>query len=560
MNNFFIIFVITINYLFAIIPADAIGTNGLVVSSKEIASEIGIDVLKKGGNAIDAAIAVGFALAVTHPAAGNIGGGGFMVIKLASGEVTTIDFRETAPGLSSRDMYLDKYGDVIQGLSWSSALASGVPGTVAGFGYVHNKYGSLDWEELLYPSILLSKYGFNLDYNNVSLLNSHKYKLKLSSDIETKKMFTKDSNFIIGELFIQKDLSETLTRIANYGYKEFYFGETADKILDCMNRTGGIITSDDLESYKPLEKQPITFNYREFNIHSMPLPSSGGITLANILNQIENIDISSLGFHSTEHIHYMAEAERRAYSDRATYLGDENFIDVPLEILISKEYALSRFNSINSNSATNSFDIYKDNVSFDDESEETTHYSVIDSFGNAVSVTTTLNGSYGNAITVDGAGFLLNNEMDDFSIKPGFPNAYGLIGNEANSISPYKKMLSSMSPTIVENQDGSLYLILGSPGGSTIITTVAQIIVNIIDFNMELDEAVEMKRFHHQCLPDIIQLENYSLAPDVIDKLSTMNHKVKYRTSIGEANCIMYKNNLFYGSADSRRNASAIAY
>ena len=548
------------NLIFPFVPVDAIGTEGVAVSSKYEASKIGLDILKKGGNAIDAAVAIGFALSVTHPGAGNIGGGGFMVIRFPDGRITSIDFREKAPQMSSRDMFLDDTGEVIPGLSWASILSSGVPGTVAGLGYAHEKYGSLNWDVLLYPSIILAKYGYKLDYNNISLMNSDRYKYKLSQDQETKKIFSKSSNYAINEIFIQNDLGKTLERIAKFGYNEFYFGETAKKIIDCMNRTGGIISYSDLESYMPLEKEPITFTYRDYSIHSMPLPSSGGITIANILNQLENVDISSFSYHSSEHIHLLVEAERRAYSDRAKFLGDEDFVDVPIDLLLSKEYALKRYNSIDLDNATDSMDIYDSAVLIDNESNETTHYSVADKNGMAVSVTTTLNGWYGNGITVDGAGFLLNNEMDDFSIKPGYPNAYGLVGNEANSISPNKRMLSSMSPTIVEDTNGELFLVLGSPGGSTIITTVTQIISNIIDFNMEIDQAVESKRVHHQCLPDLIQLENYSLQYDVINKLQSYGHDFKYKSSIGEANCIMFKNNFYYGSADSRRNASALAY
>jgi len=556
----FIIIFLLFNHLYSFVSVDAIGSQGVAVSSKYEASQIGLNILKDGGNAIDAAVAIGFALAVTHPGAGNIGGGGFMVIRFPDGIVTTIDFREKAPELSTRDMYLDDNGDVIPGLSWSSVLSTGVPGSVAGLGYAHEKYGSLEWSKLLHPSIILSKYGYKLDYNNISLMNSGRYKYKLSQDVETKKIFSKTTDFAINELFIQDDLSRTLDRISKFGYNEFYHGETADKIIDCMNRTGGIITHADLESYTPLEKAPITFSYRNYKIHSMPLPSSGGITIANILNQLENINVSSLGYHSSEHVHYLVESERRAYSDRAKYLGDSDFVDVPIDMLISKDYAKTMFDTIQDDKATNSDDIYDSNVSIKTESSETTHYSVADKNGMAVSVTTTLNGWYGNGITVDNAGFLLNNEMDDFSIKPGFPNAYGLVGNEANSIAPNKRMLSSMSPTIVEYPDGGLFLVVGSPGGSTIITTVTQIISNVIDFNMEIDQAVESRRIHHQCLPDLIQLENYTLPYDVINKLSSYGHAFKYRSSIGEANCIMFKNNMYYGSADSRRNASAIGY
>ena len=557
-----ILVLITVSPILSYISSDAVGANGMVVSSKIDASKIGIDILKKGGNAIDAAVAVGFALSVTHSGAGNLGGGGFAVIRLADGTVTTIDFRETAPLLSKKEMYLDENGNVIPGLSWSSSLSAGVPGTVAGLGYIHEKYGSMSWETLVYPSVFLAKYGFELDYHSVSVLNSPKYKSKLSYDKESKKIFTKDNNFKIGDIFIQEDLSNTLSRIAKYGYKEFYYGETSDLIINCMNRVNGIISIEDLHSYEVIEKEPIHGTYRGYNIYSMPPSSSGGITLINILNQIENIDINSLGFHSSAHVHYLVEAEKRAYADRAVYLGDTQYVDVPIDFLISKDYAKDRFEEINHSYATDGSLIYETNLSATEESEETTHFSIIDSFGNAVSITTTLNGWYGNGITVDNAGFLLNNEMDDFSIKPGYPNAYGLVGSNANSIEPGKRMLSSMTPTIVETSENDIYLVLGSPGGSTIITTVAQIISNVIDFSMDIDQAVESKRFHHQCLPDKIQLEMFSLPTDVINKLSLMNHDYIYRSrlGIGEANCIMNVDGFYYGAADSRRDSKAIAY
>ena len=551
-----------IAFLFSFVANDAVGNNGIVVSSNEISSQIGIDILKNGGNAFDAAVAVGFSLAVTHPSAGNIGGGGFMVIRLANGEKHTIDFREKAPSNSSRDMFLDDNGNVVPGLSWSSVLSSGVPGTVAGLGHLHENFGSMPWDKLLYPAVNLASLGYPLDYFNVYILNSDNYKNKLSADIETKKIFSKKNSYKVGDIFVQKDLSNTLKRIADFGYNEFYIGKTADKIIDCMNRTGGIISYDDLKNYKPIFREPINFTYRDYNIYSMPLPSSGGITLANILNQIENVDVNSLGFQSSEHVHYMVEAEKRAYADRALYLGDIDFVEVPVSKLISKEYAYNRFNYSSSHLSTSSYDLY-DTLNFvDNESEETTHYSIVDKFGNAISVTTTLNGWYGNGITVDGAGFLLNNEMDDFSSKPGEPNKYGLIGNEANSIAPNKRMLSSMTPTIVEDSNNDLFLILGSPGGSTIITTVAQIIVNVIDFGMEIDEAVEQNRFHHQLLPDVIQLERFTLGNDVINNLISRGHDFIYRSKfgIGEANCIMIRDDNYYGGADSRRNAKAVAY
>ena len=562
MLSFLISFIIITTNLYPYISADAIGENGLVVSSKKVASNIGIDILKKGGNAIDAAVAVCFALSVAHPSAGNLGGGGFMVIKFSDGSSTTIDFREVAPLKSSKDMFLDTDGNVIDGLSTLSALASGVPGTVFGLGYAHKKYGRLDWYDLVFPSILLAKYGYKLDAHNVSLLNNENLKNKLSIDKYTKSIFTKDDKYTLNELFIQKDLSKTLHRIADFGYQEFYHGLTADLLVESLNKKNGIISHADLESYYVVESSPISFSYRDYDIISMPPSSSGGVTLGIILNQLEYFDLSLLTFQDSKHVHALVESEKRAYADRHKYLGDSAFIDIPFDLLLSDKHASELYRSINEDLSTPSEDIFDQNLPTNNESEETTHFSIIDKYGNCVSITTTLNGWFGNGIAVDGAGFLLNNEMDDFSIKPGYPNMYGLVGSNANEIKPYKRMLSSMTPTIVSKKDGMPYLILGSPGGSTIITTVAQIIVNVIDFNMELKDAVEVKRFHHQWIPDIIQIENHSLSNEVINKLSDMGHDIIYRSSIGigEANCIMIDHDFYYGAADSRRGAKATAY
>ena len=540
---------------------DAVGVNGMVVSSNDLATQAGTDILKNGGNAIDAAVAVGFALAVTHPGAGNIGGGGFMVIRFADGSSTTIDFRETAPYLSDKDMFLDTDGNVIKGKSWNTSYAVGVPGTVAGLGYAHQKYGTQRWYSLLQPSIKLAKFGHNIDYLNFSLLNSSYYKKYLSIDEETKKIFYKEEGFLLGDLFVQKDLASTLTRIANHGYQEFYEGKTSEYILDCMNRTGGLISSSDLKKYRPIERKPIEFQYRDYKVITMPPASSGGIVLAQILNQLEHLNIDSIEHHSYKHIHYMSEIEKRAYADRAEALGDMDFIDIPIEVMISDEYAYKKWSDIDCCLATPSNKVEPIKSNFY-EKEETTHYSVVDQWGNSVSVTTTINGWYGSGITVDNAGFLLNNEMDDFSIKPGYPNKYGLVGSWANAIEPGKRMLSSMTPTIVEDKEGDLFLVVGSPGGSTIITTVAQIISNVIDYKMPLKDAVESSRTHHQWLPDKIFLENRMFSTDIINKLIDLGHNIDYKQSIGEANCIMYdsKSKIFLGVSDSRRNGSAIGY
>ena len=547
---------------------DAIGYNGMVVSSNEYASNVGIDILKKGGNAIDAAIGVSFALAVVHPGAGNIGGGGFMVIRTSDGKVSTIDFREKAPSKASKDMFLDDSLNVIPGKSWSTSLATGVPGSVAGMWLAHQKYGSISWADIVRPSVKLAQYGFNLDPLNCSYLNSEYYKNLLSNDIEAKKIFTKSTNFKIGETLIQTDLANTLRRIAFNGYKGFYEGETAKNIIKCMDRTGGIISEQDLKNYKAIERAPIEFDYNGYKVYSMPPPSSGGVALAGILNQLENVNFDSITYHSADYIHLIVEAERNVYADRSVYLGDSDFNDIAIDELISDNYNNSRWNEVDLLNARKSNEVKEGNIIYN-ESEETTHYSVVDKWGNAVSVTTTVNGWFGNGIVVDDSGFLLNNEMDDFSSKPGHPNKYGLVGNVLNSIEPNKRMLSSMSPTIVENPEGELFLVVGSPGGSTIITTVAQVILNVINQNMSIKDAVEQSRFHHQWLPDIVYFEPLNFSKETLNSLKNMGHNLSYRRSIGEANCIKIdylddldkqKGYIFSGAADSRRGASAKSY
>ena len=567
---FFIL--ILFSFLFSKIP-DAVGYNGMVVTSNKYASEVGVQVLKNGGNAIDAAVAVSFALAVVHPGAGNIGGGGFMVIRTAEGDVTTIDFREKAPSSAYRDMFLDDSLNVIEGKSWSTALASGIPGSVSGMWLAHEKYGTKSWQSLISPSVSLARYGFDLDLLNCSYLNSKKYKSFLSNDSEAKKIFTKSSDYKIGENFKQTDLANTLFRISLYGKKDFYEGKTAQNIIKCMNRTGGIITAEDLKNYEAIEREPIEFEYKGYRIYTMPPPSSGGIALAGILNQLENIDLSSIPYHSSDYIHYLVEAEKRVYSDRAFFLGDSDFHDIPIDVLISDDYSNKRWESVDSIKATSSSELqHGDVLNYNsNESEETTHYSIVDKWGNAVSVTTTINGWFGNGIVVDDSGFLLNNEMDDFSSKPGHPNKYGLVGNKANAIEPNKRMLSSMTPTIVEDSEGRLFLVLGSPGGSTIITTVAQVFLNVVEKNMNIKDAVEQPRFHHQWLPDKISFEYRAFSNETLLDLEERDHSYGFRYFIGEANCIKIDNLkdldkvnnysiIYSGAADSRRGASAVGY
>ncbi len=541
---------------------DAVGRFGAVTSSNRYASQAGLEILKAGGNAVDAAVAVGFALAVVHPGAGNIGGGGFMVIRFADGSVTALDYRETAPQAAYRDMFLDDSLNVIPGKSWETSWASGVPGSVDGMGRAHKKFGKLSWKKVVQPAIHLAGKGFYLELQNVK--SFRKYKEYLSRDPETREIFTKiDDEFVLGEKFKQPDLAHTLKRIARKGFREFYEGKTAKLIIDCMNRTDGLITLEDLQNYETRFREPIQFEYRGYTVYSMPPASSGGIALAGILNQLENIPLGEIPFHSAEHIHYVAEAERRVYADRAYYMGDQDFVPVPIETLTAQEYADQRWASVDSTKATPSSTMTHGPIPFQyPESEETTHYSVVDQWGNAVSVTTTINGWFGNGITVDGAGFLLNNEMDDFSAKPGVPNAFGLIGAEANAVEPGKRMLSSMTPTIVEDPEGSLFLVVGSPGGSTIITTVAQVISNVVDFGMNIETAVEAPRFHHQWLPDYVRVEPNGFSMDTIKKLSENGYQFYQRNSIGEANCIQVDpvTGYIYATGDSRRGGAALAY
>jgi gamma-glutamyltranspeptidase / glutathione hydrolase len=511
-----------------------IAPNGMVVSDHPQASRIGAEILEKGGNAIDAAIATELALAVCYPEAGNIGGGGFMVIRTKDGIADAIDFREKAPGNASRDMYLDKSGTVNEGLSTDTHLASGVPGTIDGLLNAHKKYGKLPFREIIQPAIDLATNGFPLSIAQAKSLNRNR---KIFIDRNPHKTaFVRDSLWKDGEILKQPELSETLCRIRDYGREGFYSGRTAELIIREMKRGNGILTVKDLEDYRSVWREPLTGNYRGFKIITICPPSSGGVTLLQLLKMTENYALKDMGFHTAQSLHLMTEAERRAFADRAEFLGDPDFVQVPVRKLLSAQYLNDRMKSYNSNRASLSSEtghgsplIY--------ESEQTTHYSVVDSMGNAVSTTTTLNNTFGNSIVVEGAGFLLNNEMDDFSVKPGFPNMYGLVGGEANSIQPGKRMLSSMTPTIIE-KNGKLFLVLGSPGGSTIPTSVFQVIVNILDFGMNVQEAVTSGRFHHQWLPDNLFYEKNSIDSITLKKLELMGHSLKVRNSIGLVNAI----------------------
>ena len=478
-----------------------IGQSAMVVSAREEASEIGLAILKKGGNAFDAMIATDLSLLVSFPFAGNIGGGGFMVYRLANGEYGAIDYREKAPFAASHDMYLDEQGNVIPGKSTLGAMAIGVPGTIAGLFAVHEKLGSLPMKDLIQPAIDLATRGVVVTEKQANRLNHYRH---LFSQANNRTILL-DKNWAAGDTIRYPELAETLTRIRDNGQDEFYKGKTAQLIVDYVQQLGGILTMEDLAAYEAKWRAPITFTYDGNKIISMPPPSSGGICLAQILKSIEPFNMRQYGQNSVQYIQLLTEAERRAYADRAHFLGDPDFVNIPTDSLIDQAYLNKRMADFSWEKASRSIDISHGKLN-GYESNETTHYSIVDSLGNAVSVTTTLNGAYGSKVYVAGAGFFLNNEMDDFSSKPGTPNMFGLVGAEANSIAPEKRMLSSMTPTIVE-QNGQLKMVVGTPGGSTIITSVAQNILNVLDYDMGMQESVSQPRFHHQWLPDDIRFE-----------------------------------------------------
>jgi gamma-glutamyltranspeptidase/glutathione hydrolase len=536
------------------VPVEA--RNGMVVTSHTLATEVALNVLKNGGNAIDAAVTAGFALAVTQPRSGNIGGGGFMLISSQEKkEVTAIDYREKAPAGASRDMFLGSDGNVDQNLSRYSHASVGVPGTVAGLALALEKYGTISLAESLAPAIQLAEKGFVVTPRFSKGVKS-KQEI-LFKHAAGKKKFTKsDGGFYEpGDIFIQSNLAKTLTRIAQNGTKGFYEGQTAQMIVSEMQKGNGLITLDDLKKYQPKIRKPVQGNYRGYDIYSMSPPSSGGAHIIQILNILETYPIGNLGHNSAKTIHLMAEAMKRAYADRSKYLGDSDFVKVPLDGITSKKYAASLRASIDPNFASNSQEILPGKPA-GYESNETTHFSIVDKFGNAVANTYTINFSYGSGIVVEGAGFLLNNEMDDFSAKPGVPNAYGLIGGEANKIEPHKRMLSSMSPTIVM-KEGKNFLVAGSPGGSRIITTTLQVIMNVIDHRLNVQAAVNAPRIHHQWLPDEIRIEE-GISPDTVRLLEGMGHTVNQKSAMGAIQSIMIaEDGTMFGGADPRRSTSA---
>ena len=560
-----LLLLITLQLFIGCEPSPIHGENGMVVSTSRHASKVGIDIMKMGGNAVDAAAAVGFALAVTSSSNGNIGGGGFMVAHLNNGNEFTLDYREMAPSIAHRDFYLDENKDVIENKSLFGHFASGVPGSVDGLLMAWEDHGSgmISRKQLLAPAIKLAQDGFDLSEHEAKRFNYNKK--FFSKHPETKRIFTRDDQeWTKGDIFYQKDLAETLKRIAKDGRDGFYRGKTAELIVDEMKKVGGWISLDDLENYKAKYRQPVKGKFSDYDIISMGPPSSGGLLLVHMLNMLSEVMDKSksrsidLSYNSSDYIHVLTEIERRAYADRSEHLGDSDYWDVPRKMFLSKSYAKTRADGIDYNQATASNEIKYGNNEFT-ESEETTHYSVVDKNGNAVSVTTTINSGYGSGVTITGAGFLMNNEMDDFSIKPGVPNLFGLLGNEANAIKPGKRPLSSMTPTIVLKQDKP-YLILGTPGGATIITTVFQNIINVIEHDMNILEAITSPRFHSQWFPDVIYYEKNSLSSSIIENLTSRGHQMEIRGDIGEANGILIDEKGYWGAPDPRGETSAIGY
>ena len=529
----------------------------MVVSAKKEASKVGSDILQKGGNAYDAMIATHFALAVVYPVAGNIGGGGFMVYRDKNGKKGALDFREKAPITAYKDMYLDSLGNVIKNKSVLGAHAVGIPGSVAGVFEVYKKFGSLPFKELIQPAIDLAKNGFTITRKQADDLNNATDRFRKVNNYKT--IF--DKEWKASDLLIQDELAKTLERIRDFGKDGFYKGKTADFLVNYITELGGIITHEDLEKYEAIWRKPIEFSYKDYQITSMTLPASGGICLAQILKSIEPFDISKIEHNSTKYIQLLTEAEKRSYADRAHYLGDIDFINVPIDSLTATSYINKRMETFSWDKATPSSEISHGKI-LGYESDETTHYSIVDQFGNAVSVTTTLNTGYGSKVLVKGAGFFLNNEMDDFSSKPGTPNVYGLVGSKANAIAPEKRMLSSMTPTIVE-KDGKLFMVVGTPGGSTIITSVLQNIINVVDYNMGMQEAVNQPRFHHQWLPDVIRMEPHSFSDATKKELEHLGYSILERNSliIGRVDAILVlPDGKLEGGADPRGDDTAVGF
>src|SRR5665213_1715649 len=531
--------------------------HGMVVARETHATDAGEAVLEAGGNAVDAAVAVAFALAVTHPSAGNIGGGGFMLIRFADGRSTFIDFRERAPNSASRDMYIDPATGKPTGDSVLGYRASGVPGTVLGMEYAHTKYGKRPWKELIEPAVRLARDGFPLSYGLSQNLRSQGTGQKLSRYPDSKRIFLKDGAlYDFGEVFKQPDLAATLTRIRDTGAKDFYEGETARLLAADMAAHNGPITLDDLKEYKVIERKPLEGTYKGYGIVTSPPPSSGGIGILQMMGVLERTDYAKTGAGSARTLHYEAEAMRHYFADRADLLGDPDFVKIPAGLL-NPAYIAKVRESINPDKATPSSEVHPGDMSVY-ESPQTTHYSIVDEMGNAVAVTYTLNNGFGSGVTATGLGFLLNDEMDDFAAKPGEANSFGLIQGETNAIAPHKTPLSSMCPTIV-TKDGKLYLVLGSPGGPTIINSVLQVILNVIDFGMNAQQAVDQTRIHHQWMPDNLRIES-TVSPDTVELLRQRGHDVRLVNAMGEVAVIRIDGQWIEGAPDGRVEATAKGY
>jgi gamma-glutamyltranspeptidase/glutathione hydrolase len=546
--------------------------HAIVTSVHELASRAGVEMLRAGGNAVDAAVAIGFALAVVHPQAGNLGGGGFLLLRTANGKIHFIDFREKAPAAATENMYLDAQGNVIPESSTDSSVVGyrsvGVPGTVAGLVYAEKQYGKLSIEKVIAPAIKLARDGFPLAYEDTQDLKEDQYLAQFS---ESKRIFLRNGNYYQpGELFKQPELARTLERLAK-DPDEFYRGAMAHELAAAIRKGGGLVTAGDLAAYEVKEREPVRGTYRGYDIISAPPPSSGGVALIEILNILEGFDLAKLGNRSADSIHLEVEAFRRAFYDRTDFMGDPDYAKIPVAQLIDKKYAAAWRDSIDPNHASASKDLKRPSFSELErvaqsrpaamrEPQNTTHFSVVDAEGNAVSLTTTLNDTFGSRVTAEGLGFLLNDEMDDFAAKQGVPNGYGLIQGPANAIGPGKRPLSAMTPTIVL-KDGNLFLVLGSPGGPTIITTVANILIGVVDFSLDIQEAVNAPRFHHQWLPDEILIED-RLSPDTMNVLRSKRHRLKVEHFWGDGECIMVdpKTGERLGASDGRNNGKAVGY